>query len=61
MLIITSGTEPNETEAFKANAPPQGTCDNFLNILKLLTNLGGKQCSRVVETDHGSEQNESHR
>ena len=33
ILIIKNGPDANEAKVFKANAPPQGRCDNLLSTL----------------------------
>ena len=50
MLIIKNGPDPSEVKVFKANAPPQGRCDNLLKTFKLLTMIKGKECIQVIDT-----------
>ena len=38
MLAIQDSTDHRETKDFRAHAAPQGTCDNLVHALKLLTN-----------------------
>ena len=38
MFVIEDSTDHREAEVFRAHAAAQGTCDNLINALKLLTN-----------------------
>ena len=38
ILVIQDGMRASEAKVFRARAPPQGTCENLINALELLTN-----------------------
>ena len=38
ILVKQDSTDHREAKVFRAHAAPQGTCDNLINALKLLTN-----------------------
>ena len=38
VFVIQDSTDHREAKVFRAHTAPQGTCDNLINALKLLTN-----------------------
>ena len=53
--VLHGSADPPEAKVFRAHAAPQGTCDNLINALKLLTDQQkdgdiplGKICCRFV-------------
>ena len=36
--VVQDSVDPGEAKVFRAHAAPPGVCDNWINLLKLLTN-----------------------